>query len=201
MARGRPVSFDKDEILETTLHAFWHAGYLGTSYKDLCAVTGLTKPSLYGAFGNKEETFLETLELYLERNVRPGLDLLSQKSDPREGLLALLIATVDGLTADGTPPGCMIAANVACAAAPDIPGSVAAALISAAQETPSAIFRRLSDAKPRELPSGTSPASLALFYEAVITGLSGLARQGASREELLAVVETSMQIWAETPRT
>ena len=201
MARGRPISFDKDKTLESTLHAFWQAGYLGTSYADLCAVTGLTKPSLYGAFGNKEETFLAALDMYLERFIRPGISLLSQKSKPRDELYALLIAIVDGLTADGLPPGCMIAANVACVAAPDIPDSISAALSNAAKETPNAIFRRLSDAEPCDLPSGTSPDSLALYYEAVISGLSGLARQGASREELLAIVETSMLFWPENFRT
>jgi len=200
LARGRPVSFDKRETLETTLNVFWQSGYLGASYTDLCAATGLTKPSLYGAYGNKEEMFQAALDMYLERFVRPGLTLLAQEPDPREGLQKLLIATVDGLTANGTPPGCMIAANIACVGAADIPGPVSNALGNAVKETPNAILRRLSDAEAGELPLGISPVSLALYFEAVISGLSGLARQGASREDLLAIVETSILFWRNNPR-
>lgn len=200
MPRGRPVSFDKCETLEKTLNVFWRSGYLGASYTDLCAATGLTKPSLYGAYGNKEELFRAALDMYLERFVRPGLLLLAQEPDPREGVHKLLIATVEGLTANGTPPGCMIAANIACVWAPGVPETVSNALGNAVKETPNAILRRLSDARSEELPLGISPVSLALYFEAVISGLSGLSRQGSSRQELKAIVETSMLCWQENPR-
>ena len=199
MARGRPVSFDKGDTLEKTLRVFWQGGYLGTSYTDLCAVTGLTKPSLYGAYGNKEETFIAALNMYLERFVRPGVDMFEQEPNPRVGIHRLLIATVEGLTAEGMPMGCMIAANIAGAGAKDVPEVVSAALRNATKETPNAIFRRLSEAAPQELPPGSCPASLTRYFEAVIAGLSGLARQGASRDELLAIVETAMLCWQAPP--
>lgn len=201
MARGRPISFDKNDTLETALHLFWKAGYLGTSYTDLCAATGLTKPSLYGAYGNKETTFLAALHLYVERFIRPGVDMLAQEAVPREAISKLLLATVEGLTADGTPPGCMIAANIACLGSPDIPVSVADALGDALKKTPTAILQCLSRAAPKELPPHSSPPSLALYFEAVISGLSGLARQGSARQELVDIVEIAMSIWPVNPET
>ncbi|MGB3277697.1 MAG: TetR/AcrR family transcriptional regulator [Pseudorhodobacter sp.] len=195
MARGRPLSFDKANMLEKTLHTFWQSGYLGTSYTDICMATGLSKPSLYAAFGNKEEMFLAALELYLDRHVRPAVVALANEADPREGIRKLLVGTADGLTSEGTPLGCMIASNIACAVAPEIPQPVADTLRKAARETPDAIRRRLQAASPQELPSGASPASLALFFEALISGLSGLARQGSSRADLLVVVDVAMLCW------
>jgi len=114
--RGRPRSFDSEKTLEQTLGLFWHRGYLGTSYTDLCAETGLTKPSLYAAYGNKEKTFLTALDLYVSRYVQPGIDSLDREANAREAIRLLLVATVEGLTAEGTPPGCMIATNAACIA-------------------------------------------------------------------------------------
>ncbi|MGB7183472.1 MAG: TetR/AcrR family transcriptional regulator [Burkholderiaceae bacterium] len=189
------MSFDKVEILEKTLQVFWQSGYLGASYSEICGATGLTKPSLYSAFGNKEETFLAALSLYLDRFVRPGLPPLEAEPNPREAIRKLLIATAEGLTAKDTPPGCMIAANIASSVAPVVPHPIAVALLRAAKETPDAIRRRLQRAKPAELPHGSTPDSLALFCEALISGLSGLARQGMRRENLLKIVDTAMLVW------
>ncbi|ECE6962102.1 TetR/AcrR family transcriptional regulator, partial [Salmonella enterica subsp. enterica] len=57
MSMGRPREFDADEALQTALELFWRKGYEGTSITDLTDGMGITKPSLYGAFGNKEELF------------------------------------------------------------------------------------------------------------------------------------------------
>ncbi len=195
MARGRPLSFDKANTLEKTLHVFWQSGYLGTSYTDICMTTGLTKPSLYRAFGNKEEMFVAAVELYVDQYVRPATAALANEADPREGIWKLLMGTVDGLTSENTPPGCMIASNIGCAVAPDIPPAVADVLHKAVRETPDAISKRLQSASPQELPPRVCPASLALFFEALISGLSGLARQGSSRADLCAIVNIAMLCW------
>jgi AcrR family transcriptional regulator len=194
--RGRPRSFDSEKALEQALGLFWQQGYLGTSYSDLCAETGLSKPSLYAAYGNKEETFLTALDLYVSRYVLPGIDVLESEPNPREAVRKLLIATVEGLTAKGTPQGCMIASNAACAAAPDVPRVVAIALKAAAKKTPNALAAHLTRAQAaRQLPPNTSISALTAFYDTLIAGLSGLAKQGAPRKALMQAVDTAMLIW------
>ena len=143
--RGRPRSFDREQALEKALGPFWYAGYLAASYSDICAATGLTKPSLYAAFGNKEELFLAALEFYMQLYVRPGIEILKNEPVPHEAIHKLLIATALGLTAEHTPPGCLIATNSACAAAPNVPIAVVDALRAAANETPNAIADRLAN--------------------------------------------------------
>ena len=62
--KGRPREFDLDEALAAALRVFWQRGYEAASMADLTAAMGITKPSLYAAFGNKESLFKKALDLY-----------------------------------------------------------------------------------------------------------------------------------------
>ena len=62
--RGRPLSFDRDLALERAMHVFWQRGYEAASISELTAAMGITAPSLYTAFGDKERLFLEAIERY-----------------------------------------------------------------------------------------------------------------------------------------
>src|ERR1700712_2532842 len=62
--RGRPLSFDRDAVLEQAMHVFWERGYEAASIADLTSAMGITPPSLYAAFGDKAKLFLEAIERY-----------------------------------------------------------------------------------------------------------------------------------------
>jgi len=62
--RGRPRAYDPETALARAAATFWKAGYAGTSLDDLAAATGMNRPSLYAAFGDKRELYLKTLEHY-----------------------------------------------------------------------------------------------------------------------------------------
>src|SRR5260370_3704741 len=64
--RGRPRAYDPDAALGRALGSFWKAGYSGTSLDDLSAATGMNRPSLYGAFGDKRDLYLKALAYYWE---------------------------------------------------------------------------------------------------------------------------------------
>ena len=66
MAMGRPREFDVDKALDLALQVFWRKGYEGASMADLTETMGITKPSLYSAFGNKEELFRKALDRYVD---------------------------------------------------------------------------------------------------------------------------------------
>ena len=65
--RGRPRAFDAEAALDRALQVFWRQGYEGTSLSDLTKATGLNRPSLYAAFGNKEALFRKALDRYAEQ--------------------------------------------------------------------------------------------------------------------------------------
>src|SRR2546423_14715860 len=72
--RGRPRAYDPQVALARAAEVFWKAGYAGTSLDDLVAATGMNRPSLYAAFGDKRALYLKTLEHYRDesRGARPG---------------------------------------------------------------------------------------------------------------------------------
>src|ERR1700736_6971256 len=67
MAVGRPRAFDIDGALDLAMQVFWRQGYEGTSLSDLTKAMGINRPSLYAAFGNKEELFRKALDRYADR--------------------------------------------------------------------------------------------------------------------------------------
>src|SRR5437763_5768090 len=64
--RGRPRAFDADVALERAMHVFWAKGYEGASLSDLTQAMRINRPSLYAAFGNKEQLFRKVLDRYAE---------------------------------------------------------------------------------------------------------------------------------------
>jgi AcrR family transcriptional regulator len=63
---GRPRAFDPDAVLERAMHVFWAKGYEGASLSDLTRAMRINRPSLYAAFGNKEQLFRKVLDRYMD---------------------------------------------------------------------------------------------------------------------------------------
>ena len=75
--RGRPRQYDPDRALAGAADAFWQSGYAGTSLDELSAATGMNRPSLYAAFGDKSDLYLKTLERYRDQSRALALELLA----------------------------------------------------------------------------------------------------------------------------
>ena len=65
--RGRPRAYQPEVALARALDVFWKEGFSATSLDDLSAATGMNRPSLYGAFGDKRELYIKSYESYRER--------------------------------------------------------------------------------------------------------------------------------------
>lgn len=65
-APGRPRQFDLEFARNAILGQFWEKGYSATSVEDLSVATGMVKPSLYSAFGNKFSMYEMALTTYGE---------------------------------------------------------------------------------------------------------------------------------------
>jgi TetR/AcrR family transcriptional regulator, copper-responsive repressor len=106
--RGRPRSFDPDTALDAAVALFWTKGYDATSLDDLGAAMGLARPSIYRAFGPKDQLFLKALERYRDTVASVPLDALEGSGGARAGLAAFLEGTIAYTNADAAHPGCLI---------------------------------------------------------------------------------------------
>jgi AcrR family transcriptional regulator len=106
--RGRPRAYDPDQALERARSVFWEAGYASSSLDELGAAMSMNRPSLYGAFGDKEALYLKTLEGYRQES----LALLRKKLDParpmRECLQAVYAAALDIYLGGEAARGCFL---------------------------------------------------------------------------------------------
>ena len=180
------------------MHVFWERGYEAASVADLTAAMGITPPSLYTAFGDKEHLFLEAIEAYGKGPGGFGARALAEEPTARQAVQRLLEEGAVELTRDCQPHGCMmVTATTNC--------SVAAEHIQAALAKRRALY--VKDMQHRiqrgidngELPPGTDAYDLANFYTMVYQGMSMQAKDGASRESLLASARMAMRSWPDAP--
>ena len=83
---ARPRSFDPDEVLDLARDVFWRKGFQGTSLDDVTAATGLAKPSLYAAFGDKNALFLKVLDRYHARILANAERIINEGPAARDAI-------------------------------------------------------------------------------------------------------------------
>jgi TetR/AcrR family transcriptional regulator, transcriptional repressor for nem operon len=104
---ARPREFDVDIALGRAMEVFWTKGYEATSLDDLCEATGLSRSSLYAAFGDKRDMLFKSLDLYVERRAA-RIGQVLQRPPFRAALAALLRELIDGIVAGPGRRGCFI---------------------------------------------------------------------------------------------
>jgi len=172
---------------------FWSTGYETTSVADLTTAMGINAPSLYAAFGDKQTLFLQSVALYATP-AWPTAEGLQRAPSAREAVRRLLEGSAHLFTQADTPAGCLIATAAASGSESSQP--VRAALTERRQHLQTLLEARIQhDVDSGTLPATTAARPLATLTIALMQGLSTLARDGANREELLAVVKTAMAAW------
>src|SRR4051794_38993981 len=106
--RGRPRSFDREAALDSAMLLFWEHGYEATSLSQLTAAMGISPPSLYAAFGDKQALFLETVDRYVTRGGADTLSLMGDAKTAREAVAHFLELSAQRLTNPNFPRGCMV---------------------------------------------------------------------------------------------
>ena len=177
MAGGRPRAFDVDEALDRAVAVFWRQGYEGTGISDLTKAMGINPPSLYGAFGNKEELFRKVLDRYADGPARYLREAYDQPT-ARAAVEQLLRGAADATTRPDCPHGCL---NVqgGLAWAPDAHGA-RDELTSRRVAGDTALRTRLEQAHIEgELPDETDPDALARYFATIQAGIAVQAVGGA----------------------
>jgi AcrR family transcriptional regulator len=177
------------------MNLFWAKGYEGTTLEDLLdAMGGITAPSLYNAFGSKEELFKKAVDLYVSTIGARTVEALENAPSARVGVESMLRAATESFCRPGGPRGCMVASGSAkCARGNE---GVEAYVRSLRLKAPDAIRRRLSRAlEEGELPASIDAGRIAAFYATVALGLGMRAGDGVARPELMAVIDGAMAAW------
>lgn len=189
--RGRPRKFDRNVALQNALNVFWAKGFDCTSMPDLVTAMKINSPSIYAAFGSKEKLFQETVELYNE--MEGGKIWASMDTEPtaRLAIQAMLHASAEEFTSDNKPHGCFI--TLGALASEGGNESIRQDLQRRRKLCISLIQARLERGESEgELPTGQDWSQIAAFYTSLQQGMSIQARDGASREVLLAVADLAM---------
>jgi AcrR family transcriptional regulator len=175
------------------MELFWRKGYEGTSLSDLTDTLGITRPSLYAAFGNKEALFRVVLDRYGARAGRYRLEALKAPT-ARAVARGLLYGAADLHGDKRNPAGCLgVQGALACG---DEAEPIRQELILRRLAGEDAIRQRFKRAKAEgDLPSDSNPADLARYLSVVIYGMTVQAAGGASRKELRSVADLALRQW------
>ncbi|HEY0146012.1 MAG: TetR/AcrR family transcriptional regulator [Methylovirgula sp.] len=193
MALGRPRAFDADEALGKALKVFQRKGYEGSSIADLTEAMGINPPSLYAAFGSKEELFRRAVDRYVGIREDFSHEALNAPT-AREVVERLLRGTADQLTDPQSPPGCLLVQGaLSCGDAAE-PVKKELCFRRVAEEV--ALRHRLERAlEDGDLPKRLDVAGLARYIATVSQGMAVQAAGTATRADLHTVVNAVMQTW------
>jgi len=182
--RGRPRAYDPQAALLRAMDAFWEKGYSGTSLDDISAATGMNRPSLYAAFGDKRALYLKALAHYwdvalgtLREDLAEDRPLADSLMRAYEGALSIYFS------GDGRPRGCFVVGTAVTEAVEDaeIRDSLAAGFLKFDAD----FAARLAAAqKNGELRKEANPSALAALATGMMHTIAIRARTGASREDL-----------------
>jgi AcrR family transcriptional regulator len=192
--RGRPREFNKDAALRKALTLFWKNGYEATSISDLKQALGIESPSLYSAFGSKEELFGECVELYSAMYLSEIMRSLSQAKSAKTGVERLLLQFASHYSGDGHPKGCLVVSAATNCSSES--GRVEADLKRRRITGVQLIRQRIeSGIQAGEFKGKADAEELARFYSAVLLGMAMRARDGASYQELEATARMALRGW------
>jgi TetR/AcrR family transcriptional regulator, copper-responsive repressor len=174
------------------MDVFWTEGFAAASLDELSAATGLNRPSLYGAFGDKRALYIQAYARYRERLRGEFAPMFAESAPLAEKLRKILAAAVAVyLTGDDSPRGCFTVLTASSDAVhdPEIREVVGEAIANMDQA-----FERLYSRTANELPPGADPKRLARMTTAWLHTLSVRARAKRPREELAAIVEDAVRM-------
>lgn len=192
--RGRPRAYEPDIALRQAANAFWKAGYAGTSLDDISAATGMNRPSLRAAFGDKHDIYVKALRHYWARKFAALHEALSADKPLAETLMRVYDAALSiYFSGDEHVLGCFVVAT----AITEAPGDVEIRNIVAEG------FRKLdADFEARfkkalqkgELKPAADPKALAMLATATMQTLAVRARSGTPRNELRKLAQKAANV-------
>jgi AcrR family transcriptional regulator len=191
MNKGRPREFSIPDALDKAVPVFWQKGYRGTSLDDLTDAMEINRPSLYAAFGDKENLFLSAVDRYREKYLVPAVRKLLEAKDLRKGLSEYFTTMADTLIQNQTPPGCLIACLLSeeSCESEAIRNKLADSIGRA-----DAAFYRLFEQHRKQLRKGLDSESAGKMMTSLMHGMATRARAGANKRTILQIGEAFIKL-------
>lgn len=192
-APGRPREFELDEAADAAMQVFWSHGYNGTSLPDLIDGTGLSRGSLYKAFGDKKGLFLAALDLYIMRARERASLTLQAPGSAKAAIRQALLRYAQIASASTGQRGCLLVAT----ATEMVPHDAEIA------ERVHAMFTWLQDAfagaveraqAQGEITADQDSQTLARLLLCLTQGMRAVGKTGAAKKDMIEVVEAAMRI-------
>jgi AcrR family transcriptional regulator len=190
---GRPRAFDPDAALERAMHVFWAKGYEGASLSDLTRAMRINRPSLYAAFGNKEQLFSKVLDRYMDGPLAYfGKALAAPMA--RDVVEQIFFGAARMAGDPRFPSGCLMVQGAL--AVGNAARSVQKEAVGRRAASEVALRRRLQRAKREgDLPKNSDPAELARYVMTVLQGMAVQGANGAGRDQLRRVAQIALRAW------
>jgi AcrR family transcriptional regulator len=192
--RGRPPAYDADAAMASVMDVFWHAGYAATSLDDISVATGMNRPSLYGAFGDKRALYCAALERY-RAMARVGMkEALAPDRTLRDGIAAVYKKALSlYFSGAAGPRGCFMIGTALTEAVGD--PDLRKALGDGLRDIEAAFASRIRFAqKQGELAREADAAALAKLASAILYSLAVQSRAGVARTALEATAKAALDV-------
>jgi TetR/AcrR family transcriptional regulator, copper-responsive repressor len=192
--RGRPRAYQPEVALGKALDLFRKDGFAATSLDDLSAATGMNRPSLYGAFGDKRELYLKSYARYRADARAAMIDIFKDELPIRQRLARIYAVALDiYLSGEAGPRGCFTVMTAASEAVSD--PEIRAMVLEGFSELDKAFAACFRIAKEKgELSKAADPVVLAQLASATIHTIAIRARARVSRKELEAIVKGAIDV-------
>jgi TetR/AcrR family transcriptional regulator, copper-responsive repressor len=191
--RGRPRAYEPQIAIGKALELFRKGGFAATSLDDLSAATGMNRPSLYGAFGDKRELYIKSYQRYRDDARAAMIDIFREELPIRKRLERIYAVALGIYLAGETPRGCFTVMTAASEAVAD--PQIRDMVLEGFSELDKAFANcfRLGREKG-ELPGSSDPEVLAQLASATIHTIAIRARAGVPRKELEAIVKGAIDL-------
>ena len=187
MTRGKPLSFERDEVLIRAMELFWHKGYEMTSMTDLLEHMGIQRQSFYNTFGSKEKIFIEAITLYADTIFNEFKSLLEQPGNPIENIQQLL-KVWEGMVIEYG--GCMLCNSIAEFGPRH--DKIADLLRDEVKRIEEAFYRTFDRAiREGYLPESSDARALAHTFVVVAQGMALMTKLGMGKDMLPAVLKSA----------
>jgi AcrR family transcriptional regulator len=197
--RGRPPAYDRAQALSQAGDTFWRIGYAATTLDELSASTGMNRPSLYGAFGDKHALYLETLARYAAASQDKLDGFLDQPGDLAGQLMAVYDAALAiYLSGDAGPRGCFLIGTALSESVED--DVIRARLLTTLHGMDAAFERRFARAiVDGEIDRHADAKALAQVASAVLNALAVRSRAGEAAARLRKTASTAVTLLCGLP--